>query len=191
MPAFKWEEEVWKPIKHFESLYEVSNFGRIRSLTRKVKHGNSHITIYGKMMKQVPNEKGYLMVRLSKNGKGKIFKVHRLVAQAFLNNPHGYQEINHLNEIRDDNHVSNLEWCSHSHNLNYGHRTQKFIQAVSTPIIQLSSDSHRIAAYSSANQASKITGISQGNISAVVRGKRNYAGGYKWQKLEKEVSMNA
>ena len=104
--------EIWKDIEGYEGLYQVSNYGNVRSLNY-AKAGKV------KELKQ-GNWRGYKNVDLWKNGKGKSFKVHRLVAQAFIENPNEYLCVNHKDENKQNNHVSNLEWCTHKYNSNYG-----------------------------------------------------------------------
>ena len=114
--------EKWKPIDGFEGLYEISNLGRVKSLN------------YGKekILKPQNNGKGgYLYVELWKNGKGKKFRVHRLVASAFLPNPEGFEQVNHINEDKTNNIVSNLEFCDAKYNNNYGTRTKRSAAALS------------------------------------------------------------
>jgi hypothetical protein len=99
--------EIWKSIKGYEDLYEVSNLGRINSLfTRK-----------GKIMKPKIEKDGYLRIGFWKDGKQKYFNVHRLVAEVFLPKKEDYQnQINHINKIKSDNRVENLEWVSNIEN---------------------------------------------------------------------------
>lgn len=97
--------EVWKDIKGYPG-YQISNYGRIWSSKQ-----------HGRYMKPSPNNRGYLQINLiAKNGKRKKELVHRLVAIAFIDNPEGKPEVNHINHIRDDNRVENLEWVSKSEN---------------------------------------------------------------------------
>ena len=100
--------EIWKPIKNYESLYEVSSLGKVKSFKRS---GAKE-----KILKCFYDEYGYVRVCLSKNGKSKKYKVHRLVAEAFIPNPKNFPQINHDNGIKDDNRVENLEWCTSSFN---------------------------------------------------------------------------
>ena len=113
------EEEIWKPIKDFEGYYEVSNIGRVRSLNYKR-------TGKGKILKNIEDYKGYLEVVLTKNGKRKQFKVHRLVAEAFIPNPENKPCIDHINTVKSDNRVENLRWVTYKENSNNEKTLEKF-----------------------------------------------------------------
>ncbi len=106
-------DEVWKDVAGYEGLYEVSNFGRVRSLDRVTKSWK----FKGKMLVLLNNGNGYKRVKLSKDGVNRSFLVHRLVAQAFLEVPEGEYEVNHLDTRKDNNHVDNLEVCDREENL--------------------------------------------------------------------------
>lgn len=99
----------------YEGLYEVSNKGNVRNVRRN------------KLLKLSKNRYGYIQVYLYKNGIRTGLKVHRLVAQAFIENPDNLPEVNHKNEDKIDNRVENLEFCDHKYNVNYGHRTENAI----------------------------------------------------------------
>ena len=105
------EEEIWKSIKSYEGLYEISSLGRVKSL-------NYRGTGKKKILKNIECSNGYLMVNLTKNGKQKQFKVHRLVAEAFIPNSEDKPCIDHINTIRTDNRVSNLRWVTQKENCN-------------------------------------------------------------------------
>ena len=113
------EEEIWKPIKDFEGYYEVSNIGRVRSLNYKR-------TGKGKILKNIEDYKGYLEVGLTKNGKRKQFKIHRLVAEAFIPNPENKPCIDHINTVKSDNRVENLRWVTYKENSNNEKTLEKF-----------------------------------------------------------------
>jgi hypothetical protein len=125
------EEEQWKPIiiakggKVFDytGLYEVSSEGRVRSL-------NYNRTNETKILKPAKNECGYLRVGLSKQGKTQKFLVQRLVATMFIPNPQNLPEVNHIDEDKTNNRVSNLQWCTREYNLKYGTRPQRYSEAI-------------------------------------------------------------
>lgn len=100
------ETEIWKPIKGYEAFYQVSNFGRIKS-TIFSKH---------KIRKLMPHRDGYNNIVLRKNKVASSHLIHRLVAIAFLPNPEGKPQVNHINGIKTDNRLENLEWNTYSEN---------------------------------------------------------------------------
>ena len=116
-------KEIWRDIKGYEGLYQASNLGNIRSLDRKDGRGFNR---KGFVMSPIPAKTGYLNIHLSKQGKGKTFQIHRLVAEAFLPNPENLQIINHKDENPQNNVVDNLEWCTYKYNSNYGKMTHDF-----------------------------------------------------------------
>lgn len=114
------KQEIWKPISNYEGLYEVSNNGQIKSVGRYIKSNHNNTRFQEeKIRKLTVNNKGYVTVRLCKNGKYKTFLVHRLVAETFIPNPYEYNEVNHKDEDKAHNSVNNLEWCSHDYNIQY------------------------------------------------------------------------
>lgn len=118
--------EIWKDIKGYEGLYQVSNKGRVKSL------GNNK-TRKEKILSLKPNNKGYIRVTLYKNNIKKHFSVHRLVAEAFIPNPDNLPQVNHIIddfEHRSDNRVENLEWCTAEYNSNYGTHNEKLSKSL-------------------------------------------------------------
>lgn len=111
--------EEWRPAVGYESFYEVSNLGRVRSLDRMVPHkGGPNMRLSkGKMLAPIADKDGYLLVSMSADGKSKIEKIHRLVAKAFIRNDGGLPQVNHRNGIKTDNRVDNLEWSSCKDNI--------------------------------------------------------------------------
>jgi hypothetical protein len=111
--------EIWKDIKGYEGLYQISNLGRVKSLSRMVKYKQYSKETTEKIMKLSLNKRGYLYVGLCKNGSYERFRVHRLVALHFVPNPKEYSEVNHKDRIKTNNEVENLEWCSGKENVNH------------------------------------------------------------------------
>ena len=110
------EQEQWKPIQEFNGEYEVSNFGRVRSMKR-------YYGVVGRIMPQTIQRKGYYAVTFWMNNKAYCRKVHRLVIEAFTPNPDSLPCINHIDGNKLNNHVSNLEWCTYQANMQHAVRT--------------------------------------------------------------------
>ena len=173
--------EEWKDIEGYKDKYQVSNTGKIKSL-------HYRNTSKEKLLKPYTNRKGYLFVSLPR----KTVQVHRLVAEAFIENPKKLPMVNHKDENKQNNSVENLEWCTHKYNNNYGNRTKRaklsninnpklsrLVQCIETGII-----------YPSVAEAERQTGIDAKLIRRVCVGKRKTTGGYHWKyinnKEEKE-----
>ena len=117
------QTEIWKPINGYNGYYEVSNLGRVRSVTRKIERSNPFkpnqknlYTYKGKLILFWITKKGYLRCSLCINGNKKNFLVHRLVADAFIENKNKHKQVNHINCIKTDNNIKNLEWCTNYEN---------------------------------------------------------------------------
>jgi hypothetical protein len=112
--------EEWKPIQGYESRYEISNKGRVRSLDFKDAWSRNR---KGKVLIPSLDKRGYPRVSLSFNNKSKCFRIHRLVAGAFILNLHKKRTVNHIDGVKINNLVSNLEWATNSENLSHAYRT--------------------------------------------------------------------
>lgn len=173
------EAEVWKPIAGYEGLYEVSSLGQVRSLPRDYHFGMIESTI---LMKLDTVNGGYLRVTLSKNGKRKRHMVNRLVAQAFIPNPGSKPVVNHINTIRTDNRVANLEWCTYKENSNHADCPKKISAKVSKSVVQCQKDGTPIAVFPSMTAAANaLEKVHVSEISKCVRDFSRNAGGYKWR----------
>ena len=115
-------KEHWKDICGYEGIYQISDLGNVKSL-------NFNHTNKPKLRALMKAKDGYLFLRLHKNGKAKNYRVHRLVAEAFIPNPNNFPLVNHKDETVDNNCVQNLEWCTEKYNSNYGHRGEKLSKA--------------------------------------------------------------
>ena len=190
-------KEIWKPIKDFEGLYEVSNLGNVRSVDRVIKFWNRYqyvdVLFKGKLLKQ-HNLRGYKSVGLWKNSKMHNIPIHRLVAKAFLENPLNKPQVNHIDGDKHNNRVDNLEWCTISENAKHAYRTglkvirdkqkeqikQLGLQS-GKKVIQKDLLGNIIKIFDSGRQASLELGISQGNISMCCNGYRKSVKGYIWE----------
>ena len=119
---------------------------------------------------------------LTKNGKQKRYKIHRLVAEAFIPNPNNYPQVNHKDCNPLNNKVDNLEWCNAKYNINYGDRGIKFGKTVGCKVIQYSLKGEEIETFYSIGEAARITGLHKTNIYDAVSGKQKTCGGYIWKK---------
>ena len=171
-------EEIWRNIKQ-NSGYEISNYGRVKSL-------NYRNTNECRILKPYPNKKGYLQIRIG----GKMYRVHRLVAEAFIPNTENKPYIDHINTIKDDNRVENLRWCTAEENINNpltithisnaqkGKRIEKKLK----PIIQYDKNGYMIKIWSCATDIENELNINRSNISKQCKGLiAYYVGGYNWK----------
>lgn len=112
-------QEVWKDIKGYEGIYQVSNFGNVKSLDRADCTGRN---LKGKLFSTKAKKNNYITVRLLKNAKITTFSIHRLVALAFLPLVDGKNHVNHKDGNKQNNHVDNLEWCNMSENMKHAYK---------------------------------------------------------------------
>lgn len=171
------KKEIWKCIKGYEGLYQVSNFGRVRSLGRWVKGKNGSIRFYrGRILKPGTNTFGYLFVNLFKNNKQKTITIHRLVAEAFIPNTDNLPMINHKDENKQNNNVNNLEWCTSSYNNNYGTRTER----CSKPVVQYTLDGEFVREWKSIRECGR-NGFNSGCVCMCCRGELKTYKKYIWK----------
>ncbi len=194
-------EEIWKDIKDFEGLYQISNLGRVKSLERIDK--SNHL-VKEKILKIFKTRNGYLKVVLCKNGKQKNYDIHRLVAQAFITNPDNLPQVNHKDENKENNCVWNLEFCSCSYNTNYGTRNQKVSEKMtngklSKKVLQYDLEGNFIREFPSLMEVKRQFGYELNNISKCCRGgyfdkRRNkwvnvsQSQGFKWRYKEESAA---
>jgi hypothetical protein len=177
--------EIWKDIPDYEGLYQVSNKGNVKSLNWKNRGISKNLYLK-------KHNKGYLQVELVKNKKTKMFLVHRLVAIAFIENPFLYKFINHKDENKLNNSVSNLEWCSSSYNNKYSldlhperkynrKSSPKYKQNFTKKITQFTTENVFVKEWNNSREIFVQTGMSDWSISQCCRGKRKTAYGYMWR----------
>lgn len=176
--------EVWKDIDGFDGAYQVSNEGRIKSVTRKTTNGRG---VSERILKKRVNERGYEYVCLQKNGKRKSIKVHRAVASAFVENLYGYNQVNHKDEQKTNNNADNLEWCDAAYNSNYGtgkiRAAKKRSERHENIIVQYGINGERVREWKSPAEVQKKTGnkYKATNIVACCRKRYKTSYGYIWR----------
>lgn len=168
-------KEMWIDIAGYNGLYQVSNFGRVRSIDRSVKtlHGTRKAS--ERILKPCVNKKGYLVVTLSKESQVYPARINRLVAEAFIPNPQKHPVVNHKDRNRSNNNADNLEWCTVEYNNRY---------SCAKAVVQYDVYGKRIAEWDAASDAGKILGINTSNIIQCCRGKRSTAGSFVWKYKE-------
>ena len=161
--------EIWKDIFGYEGLYQVSNYGNIKRVNSK-------------SLKVSTNVYGYGVVDLCSNNIKKTFRVHRLVAEAFLSNPNNYSCVNHKDENKLNNYVENLEWCTSTYNTKYGNGITKRSKTRSNEIVKIDRNTNEILCkYPSLLLAQLDTGILRTSINNCILGISKTAGGFIWR----------
>jgi len=166
-------KKIWKTINDYEGLYQVSNYGEIKSL----QHYRGKENILRQRIKR-----GYYTIGLRKQNKRKWYIVHRLVAMAFIPNPNNLPQINHKDENKLNNNVENLEWCDALYNNCYGKRLNKVSNSNKTKkqVIQYDLNMNKLNIYNSIASASRSTNTNITSISKCINNKRKTANNYIW-----------
>ena len=170
--------EEWKDVVGFEGAYQVSNYGNLRSIDR-ISMGKKYV---GKIISKSQDRGGYTVDILSFNGVRKTVRRHRIVAEAFIPNPHNKPEVNHLDGNKSNNHVKNLEWATHRENTNHAWLTGLTNIPLPRPLaVEQLYEGEKIAEYNSIDIAAYINNISPEDICKCCKGKRKNAGRYSWK----------
>mgnify|MGYP001071626227 FL=1 len=163
------EVETFVKIEGFEK-YEVSNLGKVRNIKSSI------------VLKPWITKDGYLRHCLYKHNKRKNLLLHRIIATAFIDNPGKKPQVNHIDENKLNNDLSNLEWCTVRENAIHGTRVKRVAEKLSQKVIQLDLNDNVLTEFESMKQAEQKTGVLVKNISSCCNGKRKSAGGYKWRR---------
>ena len=169
--------EEWRDVENYEGKYQISNLGRLRSFARSVEP-----LIFAPHY----DKDGYIMYGLRRNGKIYTKKAHRLVASAFIPNKDNLPQINHIDEDKTNNRVSNLEWCSHLYNSRYGTKIPRlsfyamYQGHCLRKVRQYTKDGLFVKEHISSRMAERETNIKHQNIIETCRGGQRQSGGYLW-----------
>ena len=197
-------EEVWKDIVGYEGLYQVSNYGRVKSLDKIDSKGYHRRE---KILRTPSSKDGYCQTGLTKEGIRKMYKVHRLVADAFISNPKNKPQVNHIDGNKTNNHITNLEWVTRAENMKHaykigltkGNKGHKHSEKTKNRMSNSHKDKYGIKVicittgevFSSIRTASQNTNATENGISLCCKGKQNYSGKslvtnekLSWQYLE-------
>lgn len=188
-------EEIWRDIKGYEGLYQVSNFGRVKSLKRTIKgrkYQSKHLSIQ-------KGKDGYERIMLYNSSGHKGMTVHRLVALSFIPNPNNKKCVNHKDGVKTNNKENNLEWVTHSENMkhaftkglnavsheNHINNIESSIETNRKPVSRTGGNKNKVKYYSIA-EASRKNKVNQSDITQVCKRKKKSAGGYYWSYINKE-----
>lgn len=160
--------ETWVPVKNYENRYLISNLGKVKSIK------------FNKILKEELRGK-YLSVQLFDGKKFKHFSIHRLVAINFIENPNNLLFVNHKDENKLNNKVTNLEWCTTSYNINYGTGIERAKEKKNISVQQFSKQGELLNTFVSISDAERKTNIYNPNIVKCCKGERKTAGGYIWR----------
>jgi hypothetical protein len=173
--------EIWKDIKGYEGYYQISNLGRVKSLDRYVNAAYGKRFVKGSIRKShVCVGLGYETLILSKERVNKEVYIHRLVAEAFVPNPHHYKLVNHKDENKTNNNFENLEWCTETYNMAYSNVFEKARKKNCIPVRQYSLEGEFIKEYESSYDAGAAIGVMPYCISYCCMGKIGSVKGFLW-----------
>jgi hypothetical protein len=183
----------WKLIPEWEDIYEVSNYGEVRSLERIVACNKGNRIVKGRLIKPTISKRGYSMIYLRDSKREYNKLLHRIVAIVYVPNPKNYPQINHIKGNKQDNRAWMLEWCTSSMNNKHaftdlGKKASKtmlgksgVLHHASKALVQYDLQNNPVAHFESIRIAHQKTGVNLANIAACVNNKRKTAGGFIWK----------
>lgn len=184
-------KEIWKDIAGYIGVYQISNFGRVKSLERKIWNGKGYYTKEEMILIPSSDGQGYLVVGLSKNNKKLSKTVHRLVATTHIPNPYNKKQVNHIDGNKENNRYDNLEWCTNRENYEHAidnglkcmqKATKASNKKTSKPVYQIDKITDKVIdEFPSIMEAERQTGIPNSHIVRTCKGRLKSCGGFKWQ----------
>jgi hypothetical protein len=177
----KLQEEIWKDVIGFEGRYMVSSFGNVKSIPKPKSRGNMGGSFPIIILKPMTNH-GYQVLHLSRLMPDKTYliktmKIHRLVAEAFIQNPENKPQVNHIDANKQNNNVDNLEWVTHKENSHHARDLGIYRQKA---VIQMDMHNNVIAQFPSIIEASRVTGATRLSIRKCIHGEYRHAKGFAW-----------
>lgn len=183
----KGKAEVWRKHPDIEKI-EVSSLGRVRTLDKEVLTKSGIRFVKGRILKQQENNCGYLQAQFYINGKQTKRLVHRLVAQTFIPNPYNLPQVNHKDNDRTNNNVSNLEWCSTSYNAKYREKYGlSTTESQGSPLFAINLSTMEVLYFRSQGEAGRVLGVNSHHVNNVIKGRRKTAGGYWFVNADENV----
>lgn len=185
MENINYENEIWRDIPEYEGFYQASNMGRIKSLERFRKGENDClVSLKERILKLYIDSSGYYRVILCKQSIQKKYYIHRLVWSAFNGPIPENMQVNHINEIKTDNRLENLNLMTPKENRNWGTGIERQAKKCSKPVLQFTLDDILVKEYPSIMQAERETGFANQYISVCCKGKYKTAYNFKWRYKE-------
>ena len=189
--------EEWRDVAGYEGLYQVSNFGEVKSMPREISYINRYgykTTVKTIEKKMTPsnvgrgwmNKCGYLSVMLTINGKQKRVGVHRLVAQAFIPNPDNKPQVNHIDGNKHNNKVDNLEWVTREENMQHAAHKLKCLSSMWSPDPVLCVETGK--KYKSISEAARELGLNRRTLTYYINKGKPYCG-YHWDLVQRKVGQ--
>lgn len=181
-------KEIWKHVVGYEGLYSVSNSGKVYRHPKRIREDYRPFTQLGKLLKPYRDRDGYLRVALFKGTNKKVFGIHRLVAEAFIPNPNEFPVVNHKDEVKHNNSVTNLEWATIHYNDNYGNRNKKISEGVSKQVVSFNPINGEIKVYRKISDVAK-DGFNPTHVSSCCTGRRKHHRGLKWYRNIEDIEF--